>query len=155
MTFNDFLKKIFNYDPSSNYLYDLSEMQIQNNIKEPPTSKKVSSSLSENLNFLTVKYNALINSDINIRKFTLNAKGKQYNAALIYIDGMINSDLINHYVLEPLMLKNKTNSETSSETLIVNKNQDLNYHTTQIPNLKDLVFNSLLPQNTVKTENEC
>ena len=132
----------------------MSETQPQNNVQTDKVSKLVSSSLSDNLNFLTVQYNALINSDINIRKFTLNAKGKQYNAALLYIDGMVDSDIINHYVLNPLMLKNKTNSDNSSETLIINKNKDLNFHTTQTPNLEDLIFNSLLPQNTVSSEKE-
>lgn len=79
MSFNTFLQKIFTYSPDSKYTYQISETQIQNNMQAQKIEKKVSSSLSENLNFLTVQYNALINSDINIRKFTLNAKGKQYN----------------------------------------------------------------------------
>ena len=43
-------------------------------------SKNVFPSLSINLDFLKVKYNTLINSDISIREFTLNARNKQYNA---------------------------------------------------------------------------
>ena len=121
MSFDTFLKKLFTYSPDSKYTYQISETQVQNNIETKKIDKKVSSSLSENLNFLTVTYNALINSDINIRKFTLNAKGKQYNSALIYIDGMVDSDSVNKHVLNPLMLKNKTNLDTSSETLIINK----------------------------------
>lgn len=152
MSFNEFLRDIFNYKPTSQYTYQLAESQVQNNVKTPKIEQTLYSSLSKNLDFLTVKYNALINSDINFRKFTLNAKGKQYNAAIIYIDGMIDSKIINLSILNPLMLKNKTNSESVSETLIINKNQDLNFHTTKNPNLEDVIFNSLLPQNTIKTE---
>ena len=152
MPIKKFLKDIFTYSTDSRYTYELSQTQIQNNIQEPETTKKVSTSLDENIEFLTIKYNLLINSDVNIRKFTLNAKGKQYNSAIVYIDGMIDSDLINHYVLNPLMLENQTNTDSDSKTVIVNKNSELNYHTTKNPNLEDLILNSLVPQNTIKTE---
>lgn len=154
MSLKSFLNDIFSYVPDSEYNYKISETQIQNNVQTPKITEKVNTSLSKNLDFLTVKYNILINSDINVRKFTLNAKGKQYNAALIYIDGMVDSDIINHYVLKPLMLKNKTNSIANEETLIINKNKDLNYHTTKRNNLEDLIFNSLIPQNTINTEKD-
>ena len=154
MSKNKFLNELFSFDPSTHYAYNLSETQISNNEQEQKINQKVSKYLQENLTYLTVKYNALINSDIVIRKFTLNGKGKQYNAALIYIDGMVDSDMVNHYVLNPLMHKNQTNTEKSTETLIINKNTDLNFHTTQTPELQNIIYNSLISQNSIKTENE-
>lgn len=154
MSKNKFLNELFSFDPSTHYSYNLSETQISNNEQEHKITQKVSKYLQENLTYLTVKYNALINSDIVIRKFTLNGKGKQYNAALIYIDGMVDSDMVNHYVLNPLMHKNQTNTEKSTETLIINKNTDLNFHTTQTPELQNIIYNSLITQNSIKTENE-
>ena len=154
MSKNKFLNELFSFDPSTHYSYNLSETQISNNEQEQKINQKVSKYLQENLTYLTVKYNALINSDIVIRKFTLNGKGKQYNAALIYIDGMVNSDIVNHYVLNPLMHKNQTNTEKSTETLIINKNTDLNFHTTQTPELKNIIYNSLISQNSIKTESQ-
>lgn len=150
--FNNFLKNIFAYVPQSKYDYQLSETQPRNNEKEKKVNEVVSCSLSKNIDFLTTKYNALINSDINIRNFTLNAKGKQYKAALFYIDGMVDTEIINNYVLKPLMLKNKTNLDTSSEQLILNKDNTLNYHTSKSPNLADLIYNSLVTQNSIKEE---
>ena len=154
MSKNKFLNELFSFDPSTHYSYNLSETQICNNEQEQKINQKVSKYLQENLTYLTVKYNALINSDIVIRKFTLNGKGKQYNAALIYIDGMVNSDIVNHYVLNPLMHKNQTNTEKSTETLIINKNTDLNFHTTQTPELQNIIYNSLISQNSIKTESQ-
>lgn len=154
MSNNKFLDELFSFDPKTHYSYNLSETQISNNEIEKKIYKKVSKFLQENLTFLTVQYNALINSDITIRKFILNAKGKQYKSALIYIDGMVNSDIINHYVLNPLMHKNPTNTDTSSETLIINKNTDLNFHTTSTPDLEDLIYNSLISQNSIQKEND-
>ena len=152
MPFSNFFKNLFNYTTDSRYSYELSQTQIQNNISPKETTQTVSKSLHENLEFLTVTYNILINSDINIRNFKLNAKGKQYNAALIYIDGMVNSEILNHYVLKPLMLENQSNTDTQSKTIIVNKNKELNLHTIKNPNLEDLILNSLIPQNTIQTE---
>ena len=154
MSKNKFLSELFSFDPSTHYSYNLSETQISNNEQEQKINQKVSKYLQKNLTYLTVKYNALINSDIVIRKFTLNGKGKQYNAAIIYIDGMVDTDIVNHYVLNPLMHKNQTNTEKSTETLIINKNTDLNFHTTQTPELQNIIYNSLITQNSIKTENE-
>lgn len=154
MSKNKFLNELFSFDPSTHYNYNLSETQISNNEQEHKITQKVSKYLQENLTYLTVKYNALINSDIVIRKFTLNGKGKQYNAALVYIDGMVNSDIVNHYVLNPLMHKNQTNTEKTSETLIINKNTDLNFHTTQTPELQNIIYNSLISQNSIKAESK-
>lgn len=154
MSKNKFLNDLFSFDPSTHYNYNLSETQISNNEQEHKITQKVSKYLQENLTYLTVKYNALINSDIVIRKFTLNGKGKQYNAALVYIDGMVNSDIVNHYVLNPLMHKNQTNTEKTSETLIINKNTDLNFHTTQTPELQNIIYNSLISQNSIKAESK-
>ena len=47
-----------------------------------------------------------------------------------------------------------TNTDTSSETLIINKNTDLNFHTTSTPDLEDLIYNSLISQNSIQKEND-
>ncbi len=88
----------------------------ENLIKEKP--QKIYSSIGVNLEYLKVKYNTLINSDIVIREFSLMAKGKEYKAFLIYIDGMINSTMINDFVLKPLMLRNNANTYEEESTPI-------------------------------------
>lgn len=47
----------------------------------------------------------LINSDIKIREFTITIKPKKYEAFIIYIDGMVDGDAINDFILKPLLLK--------------------------------------------------
>lgn len=152
MSLKSFLTNLFLYSADSRYYYELSQTQIANNITESETKKNISNSLSDNLNFLTVKYNLLINSDVKIRDFTLNAKGKHYNACLIYIDGMIDSAQINHFVLNPLMLENLSNTDSKNKIVIVSKDSITNFHTTQNPKLEDLIYNSLIPQNTISKE---
>lgn len=78
-------------------------------------------------------YNTLINSDIIIREFSCHIEKRKYRAFIIYIDGMTDSQLINDFLLEPLMqIKYNTS---------FNKN---------IP-LEKYILNNLVPQNNVKT----
>ena len=65
--------------------------------------------INENLEYVKTKYNTLINSDIIVREFILNARGNQYKAFLLYIDGMVDSQILNDFVLESLMLRNRNN----------------------------------------------
>lgn len=114
--------------------------------------KNVFPSLSVNLEFLKVKYNTLINSDIIVREFTLNARNKQYNAFLIYIDGMVDTKIINDFVLEPLMLRNRANIYDGNETKVVSEAISNNITVRKVKkfNLVDYIYNSLVPQNAVK-----
>ena len=152
MILKTILNNLFSYNTSSRYSYELSQTQIANNIYESDIKKNVSSFISENIEFLTVKYNQLINSDIKIRKFILTAKGKKYQGCLIYIDGMIDSSQINHFVLNPLMLENLSNTDPTPKNIIVNKDNQKKYPITQNPKLEEFIFSSLLPQNTITKE---
>ena len=104
--FKNFLKQIFSYQEQNKYNFTilndatLSGNNITTNIDE---EKNVYPSLDVNLEHIKVKYNFLINSDINIREFTLIAKNTEYKAAMIYIDGLIDSNLVNDFILKPLM----------------------------------------------------
>ena len=53
MQFREFLKNLFNYTTDSRYSYELPQTQIQNNQETKETTKTVSASLHENLEFLT------------------------------------------------------------------------------------------------------
>lgn len=105
---------------------------------------------------MKVRYNALINSDIVIREFTLNARNKQYNAFLLYIDGMVDTKLINDFVLNPLMLKNRANLFDSDENKVISEAVTNNITVRRVKkfNLSDYIFNNLIPQNSVKKVTE-
>ena len=86
----------------------LTTRQIQENEKFSEV-KDIFASLEVTLEYIKVKYNTLINSDIVLRDFTLSARNRQYKALLLFIDGMVDSQLINNNVLQPLMLRNRAN----------------------------------------------
>lgn len=116
-------------------------------------SENVYTSLDVNLEYVKVKYNTLINSDIKIREFCINVKSKQFRAFLLYIDGMIDSDSINKFVMEPLMLRNSPNN---SEQNIINTAVTNNAIVRRVKkfNITEYISECLVPQNDVSTSNK-
>ena len=114
--FTQFYNKFIKYTPTPQNEFFLTT-ENKKDIDKVPVSpakdlepKVFSKNFTENLTYLKTKYNSLINSDIVIREFTLLANNTEYNAALILIDGMVDSQIINNSVLKPLMLRNKSNT---------------------------------------------
>lgn len=156
---NDFINAM-KYKEAKDYNFILpdadssqdSQLSSNSNELEPleNTSENVYPSIDVNLEYVKVKYNALINSDIKIRQFYINARNKQYSAFLLYIDGMINTESINKFVIEPLMIKNLSNTNIS-EPDIVSTAVTNNVIVRRIKkfNLVDYISECLVPQNDV------
>lgn len=152
--YNRFLK----YTPPEQYNFFLTTENAKNIKKVPISPAKdleptdFSKKLVDNLNFLKYKYNSLINSDVIIREFVLTARNKEYNAILIYIDGMVDSKIINDSVLHPLMLRNRANTYDSQEKEVISEfnNNDVIIRKIKRFNLQNYIYNHLIPQNDVK-----
>jgi len=109
-----FFKNIFVYKgPHKEHDFTMPE-SVEKNIWEdqsatknsgPSEAQPISTSIAENLEFLKVKYNSMINSDVILREITITVRGKKYDAVLVLIDGMSSSELINNYLLKPLMVE--------------------------------------------------
>ena len=125
--FKQFYNKFIKFTPSKEYNFYLTtenEKDIEKNPVSPSRDlepENFSTNFKENLNFLKSKYNSLINSDVVIREFVLTVQNKEYNAAIIYIDGMIDSKIVNDSVLRPLMLRNRANTYESKEKEIISE----------------------------------
>ena len=158
---------LFRYKPKEEYNFTLPETQEERNIENNPfyeenintqlepledIKKEVSPSLTENLDFIKYTYNYIINSDIKIREFILNIRNRQYNAFLVYIDGMVDADSINQFILQVLMLKNKSNTYTGSieEVTLNTSNQNIKIQKKDTFSLAEYIYQSLLPQNDVQ-----
>ena len=104
----DLLTKIFLYKEPLD-IYDFSLPEKLDKKTEPISldaqDKKIYDSLSANIDYVKVKYNTLINSDIKLREFKLNIIDIEYNALLLFIDGMINSTSINDFILKSCKIK--------------------------------------------------
>lgn len=147
MKIKDFINNTFGYKPKNEYQFTLPDNpEIDKEKYDNTNSDKIEniySQIDANLKYIKTKYNTLINSDIITREFTLNTGSKEYKAFILYIDGMVDSQILNDFVLKPLMLKNKfCNNETSK--IIVQKGKK--------SNIANFIQDCLIPQNNIKQQ---
>lgn len=135
--------------PPSNSKNEKNENLKNTSSKDEITNQKIYNSLPVNIDYIKVKYNTLINSDIILREFNLKIKGKEYKALLLFIDGMIDAKNINNFILRPLMSKNNSQSTSTSSAITSN----ISVKRVKKFNLEEYVYNTLLPQNTIKKVN--
>lgn len=155
---------LFEYKENSKYSFTIPEnpdeekdknisysQQIEEQ-KQKNEPKSIFPTISVNLEYMQNKYNSNINSDIITREFTLIARNKEYHAFLVYIDGMSDTTLINDFILEPLMLRNRANTFDYNETKTISQAVTNNISVRRVKkfSLLDYIFNSLMPQNSVK-----
>ena len=155
-------KNIFRYIPPENYNFTIqtTENAAVQDLNFEIIEEKVFLSYQKNLEFIQSKFNSLINSDIVLREFDLKCNGKQYNAFLVYIDGMTDSVNINDFVLKPLMLRNKSNTyiEENKSIKKFNYNSKKNVsHTSNKnakSNLSNYIYTNLIPNNNLSKQTE-
>lgn len=158
------LKKIldlFTWKPEVEYHFSLPEensnLKQEKNYEQNSTmSKTIFPSLQVNLDYIKTKYNTMINSDIIIREFTLYARNKQYKAFLLFIDGMVDTKLINDFILNPLMLRNISNTYQGEPDRIISEAVTNNITVRKVKkfDIIEYISNCLLPQNNLKTSTE-
>ena len=156
------IKDLFKYTPPEKYDFNIQtvEKTVVQDLNSEKIEEKVFLSYQKNLKFIQSKFNSLINSDIVIREFYLNCRGKQYNSFLVYIDGMSDSIIINEFVLKPLMLRSKSNTYIEEEKSI----KKYNYHSKKNvshtsnknakSNLSNYIYTNLIPNNNLSKQIE-
>ncbi len=158
MKIKDFINNAFGYTPKDIYQFTLptdsenpESNTIQNSKQTPENKQNVFPNINENLEYVKTKYNTLINSDIIVREFILNARGNQYKAFLLYIDGMVDSQILNDFVLESLMLRNRNNLFNGEQNRIISESTTNNVTIRKVKkfNLADYIESCLIPQNSI------
>ena len=141
------LKYYFLYNPKHEYDFVLDENNASTEDVDVPDSflpdHSIYSSLDKNYDYLRVQYNTLINSDVILRPFQIDIAGKKLGALFIGIDGLIDSQLVNNFLLRPLM-------ETNSSYKTFHTANGVELKQFKKVNIEDYIFNKLIPQNTVK-----
>lgn len=157
MNLKNLFNSIFAYTPPVEYNFNLpdeSQTAKINDSQSFESQEKVNvfPSLKVNIEYMRTKYNLLINSDIILREFTINARGKQYNAFLVYIDGMVNSEIMDKFILEPLMLRNKNNLFDGAQSKVISEAVANNITVRKIKkfDLSNYLMGCLIPQNAVR-----
>lgn len=143
------IKQIFKYRPKREYNFTLTP-PAKTNMTNQEENKVITNDISQNLKYIESKYNTEINSDIMLRKFSLTAKNKTFKAFLLYIDGMVNSDLINRFILNPLMLRNDSNTFDGNLKQETNPPQPIENISIKKFNLESYIYSNLMPQNSLE-----
>ena len=150
MSFKEFFIKTFAYTPEEKYNFYLKDNNFDNSKKtnENMTNSKIFPSLDVNLDIVKEIYKLKKNSDISIREFTLPIKSKNFKAFLLYIDGIIDQNSVNNFILEPLLLRNSINMNPNQNNS-VDITQNISIKKVKKFDLEDFLVNSLIPQNKI------
>lgn len=133
-------KLILYYEPKKEYEFSLSQNN-SNQLSNTAIPNNLSTSLDTNINNLKFRYSSEINSDIIIRNFKIHVHNKSFTASIVCIDGMIDSNLVNNFLLRPLMQTNinKSNKKLNLNGIEITKNIKFD--------LKQYINDVLVPQN--------
>lgn len=156
MSFKEIFNSYFKYEPQSHYQFTLPDKasSSETDVSSTQSEEKVNifPSLKVNLEYMKTKYNLMINSDIIIRQFTLNARGKQYDAFIVYIDGMVDSKIMDDFIIAPLMMRNRNNLFDNSQSKVISEAVTNNITVRKVKkfDLSNYLMGCLMPQNAVK-----
>ena len=154
--FTQFYNKFIKYTPAQNNDFFITS-ETNKDIEKVPVCpskdlepKNVSANFDENMNYMKSKYNSLINSDVVFREFSIKANEKELRAVLIFIDGMVDTQVVNNAVLKPLMLRGSNNKEVLKECNI----NDVIIRKIKKYDFKNYIYNHLITQNNVNFLNK-
>ncbi len=125
------MKNFFKFKPSQ----EKEKFRISDANATPTLSKgkKINSSLEENKTFLEKVLHYPTSNDIQFRYFDIKINDTSYSSLLVFYDGLVDSTLINGYLLKQLMLPHTIQVENKS--IIKNKN---------VPDLKAVISRKII-----------
>jgi spore germination protein KA len=90
---------------------ETNDKQAITNLYNIPTQpiKNVSANIFENMEYLKSRFNVPSNGDVVIREFDITVKDNSLHAFIIFYDGMVDKQIIDNNILQPLMLLSNIN----------------------------------------------
>ena len=159
MDLKNIFNELFTWKEENNYEFKLPDDEVNTKLDtsvsdEAIAPKSIFPSIDVNLEYIKTRYNTLINSDIIIREFSLLVRNRQYKAFLLFIEGMVDSNLVNDFVLKPLMLRNSANTYDTNQDSIISEVKTNNITVRKVKkfDIIDYITNSLLPQNNFEKD---
>lgn len=131
MDIKNFFNNLINPNGDKHYNFSISNNVNAENFNIKENVKVIFPNICENLEFLKYKYNTLLNNDVIIREFNMQVFSQNYKCFIIYIDGLVDTDSINDFILKALMISRPKYNKDANKDII-------NY-----------VDSCLLPQNSV------
>lgn len=131
MNIKNFFNNLISPNGDEHYNFSISNNVNAENFNIKENVKVIFPNVCENLEFLKYKYNTLLNNDVIIREFNMQVFSQNYRCFIIYIDGLVDTDSINDFILKALMISKPKYNKDANKDII-------NY-----------VDSCLLPQNSV------
>lgn len=85
--------------------------------EKPEPSDTVSSDIDINIRHMKKVYSIPVNSDIVLREFDINYKGEIDRAFILFYDGMADREIINDFILRPMMITSGIDIRENSDNL--------------------------------------
>lgn len=123
-----------NDDKKSDNMEKKIEEKINESEKKPEPTDAIRSDIKRNLEFMKKIYSIPVNSDIVLREFDINYEGGLVKAFILFFDGMTDREIINNYILKPLMMITGLDIKENAK------------------NLEEYIARQLLPHCQVKIE---
>ena len=103
------IKKFFTFTPDTLTNFRIKEAYSDNNYipQKNDGGDKLGFNYRQNLNVLSQELCKGKSGDLKTREFTVRIKDRDVNATIFYIDGLVNKQLINDFILKPLMLTSR------------------------------------------------
>ena len=152
MNIKDFFYKL-NNESKDSHEFILPNKESSSDKLQPEKMLKnrfVYNNLDVNLEYVNSRFNSFLNSDVKIREFLIHVKSRQYKAFILYIDGMIDKNSINDFVLNPLMLRTRSNTYEGSQIISEAIANNIMVRKRKKFNIVDYILDSLLPHNDVE-----
>lgn len=132
------MSTFFNFNPKKPNAFQIETptMPVPNKYNK---NNQLDFSLSKNVEVLKDLLHFPDSNDLIFRFFDININSQKYNALIVLYDGLVDSDLINDFLMRQLMSDIKV-EVPQNKSIIKNKT---------MPNLKDIIAGNLLAENQV------
>lgn len=98
-----FLKNFFKFEaPKEPHKFYIKEPELQIASKYSK-NEKISNDLNKNIEIVKSFFHFPKSNDFKMRNFKINIDSKEYNAIILFYDGLVDSNSINSCILKPLM----------------------------------------------------
>lgn len=97
---------------------------------------EINKNLHINMEYIKSVYNIPANSDVLLREFDISVNGKIIHAFMVFIDGMVDRNIINRSILQPLMVMSNLEVKNFEDHIV------------------SYIYKQLIPQNQISMVTE-
>ena len=105
MRLRDFF--IYNYSPQKTFSINGATVASSFPAQKNEGGPSLCGNYKKDTKTLRAELDQKKNGDIKIREFTIRISERNVNATILFIDGLVNKQIINDFILNPLMIKSR------------------------------------------------